>query len=200
MKRVGLGWVLAIAFAGGAGQGVAQPAWDSPMLLPPVAREGTGVFLMDAAGGGIGLMGLYRSPLWNYGLRAGVVDSNRRDRIAVFAGIDYNGLVTRATRDFPLDVDWVFGAGLSFDDNIRVSIPLGLTTGYSFRGDGVVFSPYGTPRIVLDAFLGSGDRDRRSALSLGVDLGLDVDLGTGFLIRFGATVGRGEAVALGIFF
>jgi hypothetical protein len=182
-----------------AGPARAQAAWDSPMLLPPIPNAGFGVFLMDAEGGGVGVLGLYRSSLWNYGLRAGIAESGRENRISVFGGVDYSGPITRETPDFPLNVDWVFGAGLSFDERVRVSLPLGLTTGRSFVGEGAVFTPYATPRIVLDGYIG-GEGERRSALELAVDIGLDLDVVQGFLIRFGASLGRRNAVALGLFF
>jgi hypothetical protein len=198
MKRIVLFALLMLGI--GAGQGSAQAAWDSPLLLPPLARDGIGVFVMDAEGGGIGLMALYRSPIWNYGLRAGIAESGRDNRISVFGGIDYAGTITRATPDFPLDVEWVFGAGLSFDETIRVSVPVGLTTGHAFRADGATFTPYATPRIVFDGYIGGERPGRRNALELAVDLGLDMELAAGFTVRFGATIGRREAVALGIHF
>jgi hypothetical protein len=201
MRRVGLVIGMVAALLGGAADVRAQAAWDSPMLLPPQPVDGFGIFLMDAAGGGLGVMALYRSPVWNYGLRGGIAESPR-DNISVFAGVDYSGYITRASPDFPLDVDWVFGAGASVDGNVRISIPLGLTTGHTFRGEGATFTPYATPRVVFDALL--GDRDppptRRTRLDVVVDLGLDLDITRAFLIRFGATIGRRDAVALGLFF
>jgi hypothetical protein len=194
---VGAG-LLFLALPAGA---AAQPAWDSPLLLSPQTPDGLGVFLIDTGGGGIGVMAMYRSPIWNYGLRAGLAESGRDGGIGVFGGVDYSGRFTRATEEFPLDVDWVFGVGLSVDDNVRVSLPLGLTTGYVFRADNVTFTPYGTPRIVFDGLIGRGENSgRSSALELAVDLGLDIDIGAAFLIRFGVTLGRREAVALGLHF
>jgi hypothetical protein len=182
-----------------SGPAHAQAAWDSPMLLPPTPPVGFGIFLMDAAGGGLGGMVLYRSPVWNYGLRGGVAES-RGDEVAVFGGVDFSGSITRASPDFPLDVDWVFGGGISFDGRARVSAPLGVTTGHTFRAEGANFTPYATPRVVFDAFFG-GDPppSRRTRLDVVVDLGLDIDLRRAFMIRFGATIGR-DAVALGLSF
>jgi hypothetical protein len=189
----------ATSLALGAGLSAAQAAWDAPLLVPPAAPDGLGIFLMGVDDGGLGVAALYRSPLWNYGVRAGIAEASRDGGVSIFGGVDYGARLARATPDFPVDVDWVVGAGLSFHDNVRISVPLGLTAGRSLPADGAVFTPYITPRVVFDAFIG-GDRPRSSALGLAVDIGLDVDAVPGFLIRFGATLGRRDAVALGLHF
>jgi hypothetical protein len=177
----------------------AQVAWDSPMLLLPQQQPGFGIFLMDAHGGGLGVMGLYHSPVWNYGLRGGIADGRGDRGLNVFGGIDFSGVVTRSTPDFPLDIDWVFGAGAAFGDGARIAVPVGLTTGHSFRGEGAVFTPYATPRVVFDVF--SGDNRRRStALNFALDIGLDLDLLRDFRVRFAATVGDRSALAVGVSF
>jgi hypothetical protein len=183
----------------------AQTAWDSPMLLPPEPPEGLGLYLTDMHAGGIGFMGTWRSPVWNYGLRVGIADGHGNDDLAIFGGVDYSGPVNRATDAFPLDIDWVFGAGLGVNDGVRISLPLGLSAGHVFRAEGAVFKPYVTPRIVLDGLFG-GNRDGSDlALLLAADLGLDLQLATagalsGATIRFGATLGGRNAIALGLVF
>lgn len=180
----------------------AQTAWDSPLLLPPRPTPGFGIFLTDMHGGGIGVLGTWRSPMWNYGLRAGIAEDD--DDIAVFGGIDYMGPINTASADFPLDIDWVFGAGLGISDGVRLSLPLGLSAAHSFQGEGARFTPYLTPRVVLDAFLG-GDQDDLD-LDFAVDLGLDLRIlrGGGPLtdttIRFGASIADRSAVGIGLIF
>ncbi len=181
---------------------LAQPAWDSPILVPPGVDEGLGILIMEAHAGGVGALLTWRAPAWNFGIRAGLVDG-ARDDIGLIAGIDVGGQLTRSTTEFPLDIDWVFGAGLGVDDGARVSLPLGLSIGHTFRGDDVTFLPYAGPRVVLDAFIGDDDRHRGNddvRLGVAVDLGLDLRVTPGFLIRFAATVGDREAVALGLVF
>jgi glutamate synthase domain-containing protein 3 len=85
---------------------------------------------------------------------------------------------------------------IQLGDGARISVPLGLTTGHSFRGEGAVFTPYVTPRVMFDAFSGD-DRARSTALALAVDIGLDLDLLRDFKIRFGASVGDRDALAVG---
>lgn len=187
----------------------AQTAWDSPQLLPPRAPDGLGIFLTDMHAGGIGLLAMWQSPGWNYGLRAGISEGPGGSDLAVFGGVDFTGVVNRATGDFPIDIDWVLGAGIGLSDGARVSFPLGLTGGHSFQGQGARFTPWLAPRVVLDAFFG---RERADGRSSGADLGLAVDLGldlaitsgtgpfTGTTIRFGLSMGDRSAIGLGVVF
>ena len=198
--RGGKWWCLAVAALLVPAAGEAQVAWDSPMLLPPGVGDGFGVFLVDVEGGSLGAMATWRAPGWNFGIRGGVAE--RADDVGVFAGFDVNGALTRDRPDFPLDIDWVFGAGLGIEDGVRISAPLGLSVGHRFTGDGVTFLPYVTPHVVLDAFLGDEGEgnDDDLDLELAVDLGLDLRLTPQFLIRFGGTIGDRDGVAIGLVF
>ena len=180
----------------------AQVGWESPMLLPPMSEPGFGIFLADVHLGQLGVIGTWRARSWNYGLRFGIAeDGGPDDDIAVLGGVDFTGRINRASADFPLDVDWIFGAGASAGDDVLLSFPLGLTAGHTFRGEGATFIPYISPRIVLDAFFGGeGDDDSDLDLGLAVDLGLDLRLLGGVTVRFGASLGDREAVAVGLVF
>jgi hypothetical protein len=187
----------------------AQTAWDSPLLLPPRPADGFGIFLTDMYRGGVGVMGTWQSPNWNYGLRAGISEGPGGEDLAVFGGIDYSGPLNTATADFPIDIDWVFGAGIGISDGALVSFPLGLTAAHSFQGQGTRFTPYLTPRVILDAAFGQADRPagRRSVgLAVAVDLGLDLFIVggggpfSGTTIRFGASLGDRNAIGLGVVF
>jgi hypothetical protein len=155
--------------------------------------------------GGLGVLGAWRSSTWNYGLRFGISEGWNDEDLAVFGGIDYTGLINTASSDFPLDIDWVFGAGAGISDGVRFSAPLGLTLGFSFQGEDARFVPYMTPRVVLDAFFGNDERGSDLDLDVAVDLGLDLRLMrggplAGKSIRFGASLGDRDALALGIVF
>jgi hypothetical protein len=185
-----------------------QTAWDSPMLLPARPVDGLGIFLTDMHEGGIGVLGTWRSPVWNYGLRVGISEGSGGSDLAVFGGVDYMGPVNTATQDVPVDVDWVAGVGIGINDGARLSFPLGLTAAYSFQAESARFTPYLTPRIILDGFFGSENRPGRDGLGLGfaVDVGLDMRL-TGVegpfadtTIRFGASMGDRRAIGLGVVF
>jgi len=178
----------------------AQIAWDAPWLVPPGPAAGMGLYLMDAYGGGLGFLGTWRSPTRQYGLRAGLADTPQDD-LGGFGGIDFSGRVSRASYDFPLDVDWVFGAGIGVGSRVRLSVPFGLNLGHTFVSEDATFTPYLTPRLVLDAAFAGGRREHtNSDLDFVADIGLDVRLPrTRFLLRFGGTLGR-DAVAFGIVF
>jgi hypothetical protein len=184
----------------------AQTAWDSPLLLPPRPADGFGIFLTDMHDGGLGVLGMWRSSTWNYGLRAGISDGGRNDDLAIFAGLDYTGPINTASADFPIDIDWVFGAGLGISDGVRVSFPLGLTFGHSFQGEGARFTPFVTPRVVLDGLFGNDERGEDVDLDFAFDIGLDLRIigGGGPLagntIRFAASIGDRSAVGIGMFF
>jgi hypothetical protein len=185
------------------GRAAAQIAWDSPWLVPPGPGGGFGIYLMDVYGGGLGVMGSWRSPTGRYGLRGGLAES-RNDDLGGFGGIDFSGPITRANYEFPLDVDWVFGAGIGAADWVRVSVPFGLNLGHTFRDGGAAFTPYITPRLIFDALFYDDDNGRRddsnADLELAADIGLDLRFPrSGFLIRFGGTLGR-DAVAVGVVF
>lgn len=193
----GVGLVL-LTFAAEAR---AQVAWDSPMLLPPQPPAGLGLYLVEPAGGDLGGMLTWRSgggPA-NIGFRVGVAEDTPDDDIAVFGGADFTGLIRAG--GFPLDLAWLAGVGLGIGDAVLISVPFGLSVGGTINADGVRFTPYGSPRIVLDALFNGGEGDDSDLdLDVAVDLGVDFFFSPGWGIRVGGTLGDREAVAIGIIF
>ncbi|HEX6559342.1 MAG TPA: hypothetical protein VF021_07760 [Longimicrobiales bacterium] len=180
----------------GAGRAAAQ-AWDAPYYVPPAVTPGLGIYLMDVAGGDLGVGLTWRPRAGSFGLRAGIAETPVND-IGVFGGIDFSGPITRSNYNFPLDVDWVFGAGLGVSDYVLVTVPLGVTLGHTFHGQGASFTPYLTPRVSLDAAFNNGNSD--ADLALTVDFGLDLRFSQRFLVRFGAAMGDHEALGIGLVF
>jgi hypothetical protein len=91
---------------------------------------------------------------------------------------------------------------MGISDGILLSAPAGLTLGHDFSGDGIGFTPFISPRVVLDACL---DCDRRGddndlSLDFAVDIGLDIRLTSNVAVRFGATLGDREGVGIGLVF
>lgn len=76
------------------------------------------------------------------------------------------------------------------------------TLGGSLDADGVIFVPYRSPRIVLDALFDDNDQGDDSDLDLefALDLGVDIYFRRGWGIRLGGTLVEREAVAVGIIF
>lgn len=176
----------------------AQVAWDAPLLAPPKAEPGLGLFLADPSGGDMGFVGTWRGTGAQsaLGFRVGIAN-DWSDRISLSGGIDLSGALTRASSEFPLDIDWVFGAGIGFGHHFHLGFPLGLSIGHTFEAEGVEFTPYLTPRVALDARFGnkvSSDLD----LSMAIDVGLDLRLQPNWKIRFGGSFGDRKAVALGV--
>jgi hypothetical protein len=192
--------VVGLVFALGAlvaAEGQAQVAWDSPLLTPPQPTRGVGIFVIDAAYGDVGALATWQGtgPL---GYRIGMAEDWSGD-VSVFGGVDVKGTLARASSEFPLDISWVAGAGLAFADDVLVTFPLGLSAGHTFDADGVRFTPYLTPRVLLDAYIGGGSNlDLRFA----TDLGIDIAFHPSWTIRFGTTFGsrRRDGLAIGIVF
>lgn len=198
----GLGLALALT-AGFAVQAEGQVAWDSPQLISPATPAGLGIYLVEAdPGDGLGVLMTWRgSPgPGGVGFRLGLAE-DRTDDLSVFGGADFSGLFYRHTQDFPLDVLWATGVGIGVGDYAILSVPFGVALGRSLDADGVTFTPYFSPRLFLDAFL--GDRNpRRDSLDLGfaLDLGADVAFGRNFTLRFAASLGDRETLAIGMAF
>lgn len=204
MRRICL-TVLMAAVLAVPGVAHAQAAWDAPLLLPPRPQPGIGIFLADMAGGGLGILGTWRSTTWDYGLRLGLAEGSGDEDLTVFGGADFMGPINTATSDFPLDIDWVVGAGAGIGNGVLISVPAGLTLGFSFQGEDARFIPYFTPRVILDAAFGNDQRGSDLDLGVAVDLGLDLRLMrggplAGKSIRFGASIGDHNALAVGIVF
>jgi hypothetical protein len=213
MRRGGVavaGLILALVGAGPVG---AQIAWESPMLIGPGAPAGLGFYLMEPwPGDDIAVLGTYRtSPVpVGLGFRLGLGEG-RRDELAVFGGVDVAGSLISATDDVPLDVVWFAGAGAGIGEDALLSFPLGLSVGAILQSEGVRFAPYVAPRLVLDAFFCDDDRDERDEpdfcrgdddleLDLAADVGLDLSFTQAWMIRFAATLGDREALAIGVVF
>ena len=204
MRRICLTLLIAAGLAV-PGAAHAQAAWDAPLLLPPRPQPGLGIFLGDMSGGGLGVLGTWRSSTWDYGLRLGLAEGTGDEDLTVFGGADFMGPINTATSDFPVDIDWVAGVGAGIGDGVLISVPAGLTLGFSFQAEEARFIPYLTPRVLLDAAFGQANRDSDLDLGLAVDLGLDLRLMrggplAGKSIRFGASIGDRDALALGIVF
>ncbi|MEX0842750.1 MAG: hypothetical protein WD960_12245 [Gemmatimonadota bacterium] len=199
MRKTLAPMLAAISFLLATSPGAAQVAWDSPLMVAPNTPAGWGVYLVDPyPGSGIGVLSTWRASTapGGLGFRVGLAEDHR-DRLAVYGGLDYSGMLLRRSADFPMDVAWVTGVGIGVGDDAVLSAPLGVSMGTDFEADGVWFNPYASPRVVLDAhFGGDGDLD----LGLVVDLGIDLAFDPGWAVRFAGSVGDRSALAVGMSF
>lgn len=186
-----------VASAIGPASVTAQTAWDAPPLISHVAPAGVSLFLVSPAGGDLGGLVTFRHEAGPVGLgyRLSLTDENASDDLAVAAGVDISGFLARGVEDSPVDVMWWSGAGLGWGENTIISLPLGALVGWSGQGGDVILSPYGGGHLVMDISDIEGDN-----VSLGgaFDFGLDVVLSSGWLVRFGGSVGDRDALAIGV--
>ncbi len=195
-------------FAGGAAPGTAQVAWESPMMLAPGTPAGVGFFLTDPHPGDLlAVMVTYRAQTAprGMGLRFGITEEEF-DEISIFGGADFSGPLLPATDEFPLDVIWIAGVGAGFsDDEFVVGFPLGISAGRVFDTESARFTPYLSPRLVLNGEFGDG-REGDSvgtdnlALEVAIDLGIDFAFSNRATLRFGAAIGDRDALAIGVNF
>ena len=76
-----------------------------------------------------------------------------------------------------------------------VSVPLAIVAGWTGEGDDVVFSPFLGGHIALDFTSIDGDELVFDAF---LDVGMNLELTSGWIVRFELSVGGGDALALGI--
>ena len=186
----------------------AQVMWDAPLLLAPGSPGGLGIFLIEPQGpdlpaalgiddDGFGVVGTWRaSSAPGVGFRVGLAE-DPFDNLAVLAGLDLSGTLLAPTEELPVGFIWLVGAGLSVGDELLASFPVGISAGIDVTTEGILFRPYVTPRVDLNIWSGPGDE---ADLSVSVDLGLDLSFTPDWVIRFGASLGDGEAIAIGLAF
>ena len=180
-----------------AAPATAQIAWDSPALISPEVPSGFSVFLMNPAGGDLGALGTLRHAAGPVGLgyRAAIADETGTNDIAFSGGVDVSGFLARAVEGSEIDVVWWSGAGLGVGSETLFTLPLGVMLGWSGASGEVVLSPYGGAHVVLDISTVDGDSVHFDGV---LDLGLDVVLTSGWMIRVGASLGDRESLALGM--
>ena len=177
----------------------AQVVWDSPLLAAPQPEAGYGFYLFEPAGADLGLLGTFKGAGSSLRYRLGIADGIG-DGIAVLGGVDYSRLLRSRDADFPLDVGWVIGAGLGYQEWLSLSIPFGFSAGVPIQTEDLRFTPFITPRVVVDAFLDAPEGADGTDLDFAVDIGLDVGIGRTWGLRFGATLGDRDALGIGIVF
>lgn len=147
-------------------------------------------------GNTLGVMGHWRQDRASLGLayRGGIVQGDGDD-VSVFAGVDISGILATSVEDADIQVAWWSGLGGGIGENVAVTIPVGLVAAWRGLGDGNVFAPYAGAHVALDLVSGPGDA---VSLDASLDLGLDLTLVSGWVVRFGASLFGRDSVALGV--
>ncbi len=195
MTRTIVAVLVALAMAAPAS---AQIAWDSPPFISPVSPAGVSLFFLSGSGDRLGAMATLRHDAGPVGLgyRLAVTEETDPGDAVLAGGVDISGFLGRGIENSEIDVAWWSGLGVGVGNETVVSVPLGIIAGWSGSSDsGVIFSPYGGGHVALDVASGEGDT---VSFSGGIDVGGDIVLSSGWMVRFGATFGDREAIALGL--
>jgi hypothetical protein len=175
----------------------AQLSWDGPSLVGPYAPQGLSVFLLSPdPGDALGGLVHWREDSASLGLgyRAGLARDPSRD-LAGFAGVDVSGILAHSVEDADLRVLWWTGVGAGLGHDLTASVPLGLVAGWRGLGDGNAFAPYAGAHVTVDLSTVTG---RHVGMDGSVDVGLDLTLVSGVVVRAGASLGGRDALAVGL--
>ena len=175
----------------------AQIPWDGPALVSPGAPQGLSVFLVDPApDASPGALVNWRHDTRSFGLGYRVaLARDAGDDVAVSGGVDISGILAESVEETDVRVTWWTGLGAGLADELVVSVPVGLVAGWVGQGDGAMVAPYAGGHVVLDL---STQEGRAVDLDAVLDVGLDLTLASGWLVRFGASVGGRDALAIGL--
>ena len=178
MKRIVLG-VLVLGLAGGHAAPVSAQVF-TPTYQAPRSSSDLGIYLSDGPGS-LAVEGLLRSGFGGFdvGLRAGIADAQD---VAVLLGADLRNPLALGTA--PLDVAFTAGLQALIGGGNALGFQGGLSIGHTFVPDAGGFSvtPYIHPRAALIDGTGPGDG---FDLDLLADLGFDVGLASGLIVRIG---------------
>jgi hypothetical protein len=194
-------WILAVApslfLVSLPSTASAQVVWDAPALIRPGAPSGFSVLLLEAhPSDELGVLATWRrspAPV-GVGLRGGLAEERDGDLAGLF-GIDISGTLATLEGAGDPGVIWWTGAGLGVGDEVVISFPLGIVVGWEAREESITFMPYVGGHASLDVITGPGDD---LDLDASVDLGVDIGFGSGFMIRFGFSVGGRDALGIGV--
>lgn len=172
----------------------AQVPWDVPSFMGPQPGSDIGIYLADHEVGDLGIHGIWRTTGGpNLGLRLGFLE----DADIVQFGVETWGPIVLEGEDFPLDLAWTLGGGVSVDGPTTVGIPLGLSIGHTFDSESVAIQVYGHPRMELFIWEHPVD-DLELDLDAQFDLGADFFLDQGITLRVGASLGDYDALGFGV--
>jgi hypothetical protein len=165
--------------------------------MRPGAPSGLSVLLLDPhPGDELGVMAVWRNspaPV-GVGLRGGLADDPGGD-LAVMFGIDISGSLASVEGAGDPAVLWWTGAGIGIGDEVVASLPIGLVFGWQGSDEGITFMPHAGGHVALDVLSGPGDD---LDLDASIDLGVDVGFRSGLMVRFGASLGGRDALAVGV--
>jgi hypothetical protein len=172
----------------------AQAQWSAPAFLPPQPGDDIGVYLSSF--GGFGIQGIWRQHgNLNLGVRGGYIDDDALGGVVVAA--ESWGLLFRAGQGLPVDVAWTVGVGAVLGTVTSLEVPAGVSIGRTVPLAGLAVQLYGHPRAALVVTAGDEVEDDTEIVGL-FDLGADLATAGGIKLRLGTTLGRFEALGIGV--
>lgn len=186
------GCILLALALGLSSQASAQ--WSAPSFLPPRPGDDIGIYLSSIEN--FGVQGIWRQHgNLNLGVRVGWIDGP--DHGGVVTAAETWGLLLQAGEALPVDVAWTLGAGAVFDSGTSLEIPAGITVGRTLALAPVTVQLYAHPRLALLMVAGVDEADETEMGGL-FDVGADVLTPGGLKLRIGTTLGRFDALGLGL--
>jgi hypothetical protein len=193
-------WLATAMLMGAFAHPAAAQSWDSPAFFAPGPHDDIGFYFIDADGGDLGFLGMWRQSggTFNLGIRAGMGGPSG-DRTAL-VGAEFAGDLVARRGAQPFGVSWLVGAGASFDGTTWLRIPAGVSIGITIPGPSFLLTPYIHPRLAIDvfSFKTAGGDDTDTELNADIDIGADLRLGDSWIIRIGGTSGQADAVGIGV--
>lgn len=192
MRRV---FVLILLLALLASPLSGQVAFDGPPLIGSASPNGFTIFLTNSEpGDGIGALATWRHSRGSIDVGYRVsVGEGAGSGLALGGGVDVSGVLSHDLEDADIDVLWWTGVGAGMGDDVIVSVPLGIVAGWTGEGDSAVFSPYVGGHIALDFTSFDGEE---VAFDASLDVDMDLELTSGWIVRFGLSLGGRDALAL----
>jgi hypothetical protein len=165
---------MAIAVAAPAAAQVFTPTYQAPRSSSDV-----GIYLSDGPGD-LAVEGVLRRGFGGYdiGLRAGIADTP--DDLSVMLGADLRNPLSVGTA--PIDLAFTAGIQALLGDLNRLGLQGGLSIGHTFLPGEFSFTPYIHPRAAL---VDRGGPDDDLDFDLLADLGFDVGMASGLILRVG---------------
>jgi hypothetical protein len=168
----------------------AAQTWDTPSFLSPLPNDDIGVYAARPDGGDWGFHAIWRqSGNVNLGARVGIVGPDGSRLVTV--GGELSQQLPLFAPETGFLVSWTAGIGASFNGVTQLRVPVGVTAGLMLgQVGGVLVTPYVHPRVAFDLFAIDTPQgeETQTEFNFPVDIGADLNIGDGFVVRIGATL------------
>ncbi len=188
--------LLVLAPSGLEAQHKLIAAWDGPSFMAPGPENDIGVYYIKPSDTDGGVAFTWRS---GAGLNLGVRGEYVKDIFGDHWGIGGEAKGGIGPVAPPLAINWTAGIGAligSGESDLRV--PVGLSLGLRLVSGQLILTPYVHPRVSLAyvSFDNNGGSD--TSIEFDTDVGADLQLMPGLVLRLGGTFGDQPALGAGL--